>query len=387
MSKKLGRNKPCWCGTGKKYKKCHLNRHEEKPIPKWEVEKRYRDTFSAKFCSCPDSMKNECSGKIIRAHTVSKSSSLKQIAQNGHVYGFVPTLDNISRNNGVIFPELIGINRASTFTGFCGAHDKSLFTKLEDEEFSSTPEQIFLVGYRALAREYFTKMAQNDFQDIYKEVDKGKAEDEQYRIQTMAFLHSVVVFAGVRDVQIHKERFDQVLLGYNFDEVRGYVIEFSDVVPILCSGAIYPEIDFEGNRFQDLSDLEATLDNMCFSLFVSNGRGYAVFTWLSDSDTACEKFINSLSNISDELVFSALTRFSFQSFENVFISPEWWDIQPEEIKKEIIARLASGTNLIIEVNDDCLKDNGVNYGSYNVIVRRKINASNNTIKFASDLNN
>ncbi|MBI1919187.1 SEC-C domain-containing protein, partial [Candidatus Microgenomates bacterium] len=23
--KKLGRNDPCWCGSGKKYKKCHLN--------------------------------------------------------------------------------------------------------------------------------------------------------------------------------------------------------------------------------------------------------------------------------------------------------------------------------------------------------------------------
>jgi hypothetical protein len=23
---KLGRNEPCWCGTGKKYKACHLNR-------------------------------------------------------------------------------------------------------------------------------------------------------------------------------------------------------------------------------------------------------------------------------------------------------------------------------------------------------------------------
>jgi uncharacterized protein YecA (UPF0149 family) len=23
--RKLGRNAPCWCGSGKKYKKCHLN--------------------------------------------------------------------------------------------------------------------------------------------------------------------------------------------------------------------------------------------------------------------------------------------------------------------------------------------------------------------------
>jgi len=28
--KKPGRNAPCWCGSGKKYKKCHLHEDEEK---------------------------------------------------------------------------------------------------------------------------------------------------------------------------------------------------------------------------------------------------------------------------------------------------------------------------------------------------------------------
>ncbi len=26
----LGRNDPCWCGSGKKYKKCHLEEDEKK---------------------------------------------------------------------------------------------------------------------------------------------------------------------------------------------------------------------------------------------------------------------------------------------------------------------------------------------------------------------
>lgn len=28
-TKKIGRNEPCWCGSGKKYKKCHLDQDEE----------------------------------------------------------------------------------------------------------------------------------------------------------------------------------------------------------------------------------------------------------------------------------------------------------------------------------------------------------------------
>ncbi len=27
---KLGRNDPCWCGSGKKYKRCHLEKDEKK---------------------------------------------------------------------------------------------------------------------------------------------------------------------------------------------------------------------------------------------------------------------------------------------------------------------------------------------------------------------
>ncbi len=27
---KLGRNEPCWCGSGKKYKRCHLEEDDRK---------------------------------------------------------------------------------------------------------------------------------------------------------------------------------------------------------------------------------------------------------------------------------------------------------------------------------------------------------------------
>jgi len=366
MGKKLGRNQPCWCVSGKKYKYCHLNRHEDEPIPQWEAENRLREAYSAKYCSCPESMKHECSGRIVKAHTVSKSSSLKQIARNGHVYAFKPSLKSISTKEGLIVPELLGINKASTFTGFCSFHDKILFSEIEDKKFNATSEQVFLVGYRSLSKEYFNKMAQNDFQEVFKEVDKGRSEEEQFRIQEFAFLHSIGVAAGVRDVKIHKDYFDTILVGKNFDEVRGFVIEFDKVLPILCSGAMYPEVDFKGKKLQDLAELEKALDNICFSLFCSEGSSYAVFTWLKDSDKTCEEFINSLESINDKDMFSSVARFVFQSFENVFIEPVWWESQPKTIKENISKRLAAGANPIIEVKDNCLMDDGINYGSYSV---------------------
>jgi len=45
VSKKLGRNESCWCGSGKKFKKCHLNREHE-PMPTFEEGKKlYKSLF------------------------------------------------------------------------------------------------------------------------------------------------------------------------------------------------------------------------------------------------------------------------------------------------------------------------------------------------------
>ena len=32
---KVGRNEPCWCGSGRKYKKCHLIEDEKKMAKKY----------------------------------------------------------------------------------------------------------------------------------------------------------------------------------------------------------------------------------------------------------------------------------------------------------------------------------------------------------------
>src|SRR5689334_12559619 len=34
LSEKLGRNQPCWCGSGSKYKKCHLYADEAQQRPR-----------------------------------------------------------------------------------------------------------------------------------------------------------------------------------------------------------------------------------------------------------------------------------------------------------------------------------------------------------------
>jgi len=152
----IGRNEPCWCGSGLKYKKCHLNREDQQAVNPWEAEKALKTSFSTKDCLVPSEYKPQCSGGIVQAHSVARCW-LKSIAQNSHVYGFKPSVQALHKNLGKVKPDLIGINNASTFTGFCSSHDKAIFFKIEDHPFIGTAEQCFLLAYRAISREYFTQ--------------------------------------------------------------------------------------------------------------------------------------------------------------------------------------------------------------------------------------
>jgi len=82
---KTSRNDLCWCGSKRKYKKCHLNRDKQVPVGKGKIQKTLNSFEQQKCCSVPKELRAECTRRIIKAHSVSKSSSLKEIAIDGHV--------------------------------------------------------------------------------------------------------------------------------------------------------------------------------------------------------------------------------------------------------------------------------------------------------------
>jgi len=251
---KLGRNDPCWCGSGIKFKKCHLGRESEPQVQPWEASAMFRKAFSAKLCSAPVDMHADCSRKIIRAHTVPRSGSLAKIAENGHVYALVPSLENLIKHQGVLHPQLVGINSASTFTGFCSYHDNKLFAPIEQQQFTGTEEQCFLLAYRAQAREVFTKTAAAASAKDHLTLDRGRSVVAQMEIQAFASAYNEGLQAAMKDIAHHKPRFEAPLISGDYSTVRAYVVSFDDPPPVMCSGAFGPEQDFSGRNLQDLSD-------------------------------------------------------------------------------------------------------------------------------------
>ena len=145
---KIGRNDPCPCGSGKKYKNCCIG--QDFIFPQAEIEQlrqEYKETRSqAAFKECLHPDHSCCSSNFIYSHSIQNSKVLKKIADNGHLYSPQPRSD-------LQIPIMYdwGRSKASVFTGFCGYHDKTLFQPIEDQDFTGTKEQVFLYTYRAFA--------------------------------------------------------------------------------------------------------------------------------------------------------------------------------------------------------------------------------------------
>src|SRR2546425_3937411 len=107
MGNRRRRNDPCWCGSGEKYKRCHLSRENQQPAPQWEIEEKLREAFARKTCLVPAAFKPECVKQISKAHTIPKSGSLERISRKGHVYSFVLSFKNLNASRGLIAPSLL----------------------------------------------------------------------------------------------------------------------------------------------------------------------------------------------------------------------------------------------------------------------------------------
>ena len=336
---KYGRNEQCFCGSGKKYKHCHLGREQEPRVNPWDISTAVRKEFSVKLCSAPDVMHENCSGKIIAAHTVQRSGSLSEIARDGHVFTFVPSFENLTKHKGLLHPELVGIRKASTFSGFCSTHDDELFAPVEKEVFDGSQQQCFLLAYRAYAREIYTKRAAAETAKLQKDLDRGRSLDTQMSMQMFNFTQGLGLDAALRDIEHHKPRFEAPLLSDDYSVVRSYIIDLEGPPPVMCSGTYPPERDFDGKRHQDLVDITVAPHLLSVTSFYGGENGHVVFTWLPEDDPVCLPVIQTLEKISDEDLSSRIVCFLFEHFENLHISPNWWESLEKATQNALIQRM------------------------------------------------
>lgn len=311
-----------------------------------------RETFGRKECLHPEAPQR-CRGNIVKAHTVQKSGGLTSIAEGGHVLTPDPYSDPTQMTK-------IGINKASTFTGFCEFHDDSLFAPIEKRPLQLTRRHAFLLAFRAISKELFLKRGT---------VEHEIADDSPFPHFWLNYQADAK--RALRDLQPIYDEMGKAIANKRFRNTSFYTIEFDSIPQVLCTGAPNVEFDFHGNRIQLLTRY-APREYITLSMLpFDRNRSVAVFAWHGKSN-ANEKFIRSLSLLSKRDIPDAIVRFAFQSIENMFLAPPWWDNLPEPIKERLLARYDSsfwrdGSEFID------LRADGNHYVNWKVVGKRKNN--------------
>lgn len=324
--KKVGRNELCPCGSGKKYKFCCLNemRNEDKIS---EFMNEYRKlSKDAKIKHCIHPNKDECNDKIIKAHAIQNNRVLLKLSENGNVV----TMDGLSN---IMFQDARSRRRkiATTFSGFCGYHDKILFQEIEDKEFEETPRQVFLYTYRTLAWHYHKKLEQKSHNDIFKEL----VEDYNLINNKNEDMYGENLRKASLENESKMNLFNKYLLDEDYENINYKVWKIPYEIQFAISTMLEIEHDILGNEINNLYRDEY-LKSVYLNIFPAEGCSYCIWSWES-TDKVYENFVKQFMdlNIKDKMNYlnNNLPRWT----DSLVFSPRIWNRWGEQIQQALIS--------------------------------------------------
>lgn len=330
MGSKIGRNEPCWCGSSRKYKHCHLGREKESPLPPKAAVNQLRRFFKLKQCLHPEASQGTCS-RVVAAHTIQRKGPLEGITDStGHCLTFYPP---DGRNQPV--PQRRGWKEASTFAGFCGRHDGRTFAPLESTPFTGSAEQCFLLAYRAECHELYQKQASDRAREPLRRIlDRGTSPGVQRTIQEMQDWEGAGVKKGLDESRRNKRRMDHELLDSDFRGWRRLFICFRGEQSVVSTGCPTPNRTLSGRILQTLHDRAASIQRLYVGAVRDGDVGGIVLTWRTE-DAAPESLVADLRALDIERVPGVVVQFIFAHIENTYFSPAWWKLLSDEQRDHI----------------------------------------------------
>ncbi|MBF2599171.1 SEC-C domain-containing protein [Listeria seeligeri] len=307
--KKVGRNELCPCGSGKKFKRCHLdvNKIEEDSIEDFVKKyKKLNKEKRIKQCLYPDHTK--CSDKIIRAHSIQNNKIIQRLSENGNVY-----MNKGKSNNPIAVFTKWGRKEATTFTGFCGYHDKVVFQPIEDRDFNMTDEQIFLHTYRCLAA---------NMHDKQEHVKFGESAVKKFSLPAESDF-GLLNFgnrAAVNDFSREKTIFDKALMSGTFDVLGSIVWEFD--FPIQFAGSAFeaPTRDLRNQKIKNPTN-DNIISHLFITIFPENEKSYCIISWLNESQVILNELIEQIKSLDESQRRNYLNVTLVKNSDNLVFSP------------------------------------------------------------------
>lgn len=112
-----------------------------------------------------------------------------------------------------------------------------------------------------------------------------------------------------------------------------------------------------------MTDENADLDPLAFNLIVTKSGGAIVLNWIGKCPQN-EKFVKSLMELPPEQIGNAIVIFAFDCFENLFMSPDWWEKLSSPEKNNLTERIFCGIKK--DHTGQCLKIDGNKYVSWEI---------------------
>ncbi len=319
---RIGRNDPCWCNSGQKYKYCHLDRETEIRLPQSALAHNVAKKSRLLECLHPSASPSNCT-QIISAHTIQSSTTLQAIADDTHhVLSFHPPQTDSSGRRRL---NKVGINNASTFEGFCSKHDNETFAPIEKKEIELSPQQCFLLLYRTTCHEYYQKKSiLKSAEYMKRHIDKGLPIHHQYYAQKTLNTWRAGVKEGFREVALEKAKLDEALLSDNFSGWNHLAFYCEGAPFYSTAGSPTPNFDFSSNKIQNLEDPKSSIQPLHFSALTILGRQVVFFSWRIEH-TAIDRFMDSLETLSGTRLPTVLVQLAFHFVENTYFSSSWWN--------------------------------------------------------------
>ncbi|MCT9825462.1 hypothetical protein [Pseudomonas veronii] len=331
---------------------------------------------SVKGCLRGGDKQLDCSGKIIHSHSIQRGKILASIADGGgesegKVYhlGFAPAEDMQSMQ-----PEfkLQGIKKFSTFTGFCGGHDKAIFQPIEDVAFTATAKQQDIYAYRAAAKELHSTLESKKFCEVFLG-EKLNVDDfpPHFQMTLPAIKRGEMVVPDfilegmLQGEKNHEIRTKHMQCGHSISELQQICDDLTDAIEreepsefehiyhaldgaclVACCASFIPYFDHDGNRIisrqeeqrmaQSSAASRADMKNVMLNVFPEDGQTHIIFTF-SKGNPSFKASIERLLKLEDEALKIGLSNIVLNYVENSAYGPKYIN---ENFSSEQIASIA-----------------------------------------------
>ena len=281
----------------------------------------------------PSASAEACRGHVIDSHTIQRKGPLERIVDSrNHVMRF-------KLESGGIKVAEVGWNRASTFPGYCSAHDAGLFAPLEQRGFDGSREQSALLAFRNVCNELYKKRALLESLQYQRDnMDRGRDLDGQITAQVSLSMNLAGQTKSCEELEVLWARFNSAITQGNFDQLESRCFFFKGDISVVSTGAMHAEYGFDGTKHADLWNLAVDGEMLSHSTAVTDAGGAIAFTWFKDT-RAPREIVASFERVPDQDKGDVFAQYCFLNCENTYFSRAWWDALGQEAK-EAVSQLA-----------------------------------------------